>query len=55
MFELVENRLFAYADYSTLLPVVRKPAERPSVAASLKQGHGKDSGVVQLLVNDTES
>ena len=29
-----ENRLFAYADDSTLLPVVRKPAERPAVAPS---------------------
>ena len=34
MFELVENRLYAYADDSTLLTVVRKPAERPAVAAS---------------------
>ena len=35
MFELVENRLYANADYSTLLTVVRKPADRPAVAASL--------------------
>ena len=35
MFELVENRLFAYRDYSTLLAVVRKPADRPAVAAFL--------------------
>ena len=28
MFELVENRLFAYKDDSTLLAVVRKPASR---------------------------
>ena len=35
MFELVENRLFAYADDSTLLPVVRKPTDRPAIAASL--------------------
>ena len=35
MFELVENRLFDYADDSTLLEVVCKPADRPSVAASL--------------------
>ena len=34
MFELVENRLFAYADDFTLLAVVRKPADRPAVAAS---------------------
>ena len=36
MFELVEYRLCAYADDSTLLAVVRKPADRPAVAASLK-------------------
>ena len=35
MFELNENRLFAYADDSTLLAVVCKPADRPAVAASL--------------------
>ena len=29
MFELVENAQFAYADDSTLLAVVRKPADRP--------------------------
>ena len=34
-FQLVENRLFAYADESTQLAVVRKPADRPAVAASL--------------------
>ena len=33
MFELVENRLYAYADDSTLLAVVRKTANRPAVAA----------------------
>ena len=37
MFELVENRLNAYADDSTLLAVVRKPADRPAVAASLNR------------------
>ena len=37
MFELVENRLFAYADDSTQLAVVRKPADRPAVAASLNR------------------
>ena len=37
MFELVENRLFAYVDDSTLLAVVRKPADRPAVAASLNR------------------
>ena len=35
MFEQVENRLFAYEDDSTLLAVVRKPAEKPADAASL--------------------
>ena len=34
MFELVDNRLFAYADDSILLTVVPKPAGRPDVAAS---------------------
>ena len=34
MFELVKNRLYAYADDSTLLAVVRKPADRHAVAAS---------------------
>ena len=37
MFELVENRPYAYADDSTLLPVVHKPVDRPSVAASLNR------------------
>ena len=37
MFELVENRLYAYSDDSTLLAVVRKPADRPAVAASLNR------------------
>ena len=35
MFELVKNRLYACADDSTLLAVVRKPADTPDVAASL--------------------
>ena len=35
IFELVENRPHAYADDSILLAVVRKPADRPAVAASL--------------------
>ena len=34
MFELVENRLYAYADDYTLQAVVCKPAGRPAVAAS---------------------
>ena len=37
MFQLVENRLSAYADDSQLLAVVRKPADRPAVAASLNR------------------
>ena len=36
-FELVENRLYAYADDSTLLTVLRNPADRPAVAASLNR------------------
>ena len=35
MFQLVDDRLFAYADDSTLLAVIRKSADRPAVAASL--------------------
>ena len=38
MLELVEKRLYTYADDSTLLAVVRKPADRPAVAASLNRG-----------------
>ena len=37
MFEHVKNRLYEYADDSTLLSVVRKPADRPDVAASLNR------------------
>ena len=37
IFELFENRLFAYGDDSTLLAVVRKPANTPAVAASLNR------------------
>ena len=44
MFELVENRLYAYADDFTLLAVVHKPADRPCVAASLKNWLGFSSG-----------
>ena len=35
MFQLVDNRLYAYADEATLLAVVRKPADRPAVAPSI--------------------
>ena len=48
MFELVENRLFAYADDSTLLAVVRKPADRLAVAAS----HNRDLARIQEWCND---
>ena len=41
MFKLVENRLFAYVDDSTLLAVIRKPADRPAVAASLSRDLGR--------------
>ena len=37
MFDLVENKLFAYADDSTLLAVVRNPADRHAAAASLNR------------------
>ena len=35
MSEMVENRLYTYADDSTLLAVVLKPTDRPAVADSL--------------------
>ena len=41
LFELMENRLYAYADDSTLLIVVRKPADRPAVAPSLNMGFAR--------------
>ena len=47
LFELVENRLFAYADDFTLMAVVRKPADIPAVVASLNLN--RDLGVVQSL------
>ena len=37
MFEVVENNLYACADDSTVLAAVRKPADRPAVAASLNR------------------
>ena len=37
MLELVEDILSANADDSTLLVIVRKPADRPAVAASLNR------------------
>ena len=47
MFQLVEYRLLAYADDSTLLAVVRKPAHRPAVAASLN----RDLAMIQEWFN----
>ena len=41
MFELVQNRLYTYADDTTLLAVVRKPADRPAVAASINRDLAK--------------
>ena len=41
MFELVENRLYAYADDSTLLAVVRKPADRPALPDSFNRDFPK--------------
>ena len=35
--EMVENRLFAFADDSTLLAMVRKPADRPAVVVFLNK------------------
>ena len=32
MFQLVKNRLYAYADNYTLLAVVRRPADRPAAS-----------------------
>ena len=56
MFEQVENRQFAYAVDSRLLAVVRKPADRPAVAASINRELVKSlTGVVKSLVHDTES
>ena len=37
MFDLVENRLIAYADDSTLLAVILRPSDRPTVAASVNR------------------
>ena len=37
MIEQDENRLYAYVDDSTLPAVVRKPADRPAVAASINR------------------
>ena len=56
MFELVENRLFAYADDSTLLEFVRKTADRPAFAASLNRGLARiQEWCNDCMVHDTES
>ena len=47
MFDLVEKRLFAYADDSALLAVVRKPVDRPAVADS----HNRDLAWIQEWCN----
>ena len=41
MFELVENRLYAYADDSTLLAVVCKPADKHAVAVSINRNFSR--------------
>ena len=55
MFELVENRLYDYADDSTFHAVFRKPADRSAVATFFNSDLAMVSGVVQPLVLDTES
>ena len=55
MFELVENRLFAYADDATLLAAVRKPADRPAVAASVNRDLARIQECCNHFVHDTES
>ena len=41
IFELMENRLYGFADDSTLLAVVHMPADSPVVAASLNRDLAK--------------
>ena len=55
MFELVDNRLYAYADDSTLLTVVHTPADRLAVAASLNRDLAMIQDWCKSLVHDTES
>ena len=47
LFEHVENMLYAHADNSTSVAVVRKPADRPAVASSLN----RDLASIQELCN----
>ena len=46
-FELVKNRLYSYADDSTLLTVDHMPADRPALAAS----RNRDSAKIQEWCN----
>ena len=46
-FELLKDRLYAYADDSTLLSVVHKPADRSAVAIS----HNRDLSRIQEWCN----
>ena len=55
MFELVDNRQYAYADDSTLLAVVRKPADRLSVAVSLNRDLARIQEWCNHMVHETES
>ena len=55
MSELVENRLFAYADDFTLLAVVCKLADRPAAAAFLNRDLARIQEWCKSLVHDTES
>ena len=41
IFELIENRLFAYADDSTLLAVVQNSADTPAVGVSINRDFGR--------------
>ena len=55
MFQLVENRLYAYAHDSILL-AVRKPADRPAVVASLNKHLAKiQEGCMILNHNKTKA
>ena len=55
MYKLVEKRLFAYEDDSTLLAVVHKPTVRPAVAASLNRGLARIQEWWNHWCHDTDS
>ena len=55
MFELVENRLFAYADDSSLLSAVHQPSDRPAVISSLNRDLSRIQEWCDHLVHDAES